>query len=131
MILRILVFVSGAVLMGLEILGSRILAPFYGNSIFVWGSLIGVFLGALSVGYWIGGRLADARPSISGMGVLLALAGTLICVIPRITDIVAIFAGQGPRSGPLLAAVLLFALPSILLGAISPYAIRVSGTRPD
>jgi len=130
-ILRILVFISGAVLMGLEILGSRILAPFYGNSIFVWGSLIGVFLGALSVGYWIGGRLADARPSILGMGVLLALAGALICVIPRITDMVAIIAGRGPRSGPLLAAVLLFSVPSILLGAISPYAIRISGTRPE
>lgn len=117
--------------MGLEILGSRILAPFYGNSIFVWGSLIGVFLGALSLGYWIGGRLADAYPSISGMGVLLALAGALICVIPRITELVALVAGGGLRSGPLLAAVLLFSLPSILMGAISPYAIRVAGTRPD
>ena len=117
--------------MGLEILGSRILAPFYGNSIFVWGSLIGVFLGALSLGYWIGGRLADARPTVAGMGVLLAMAGALICLIPRITDVVAIVAGRGPRSGPLLAALLLFSLPSILMGAISPYAIRVSGTRPD
>src|SRR6185295_19750866 len=61
--LKLLVFVSGAVLMGLEIVGSRLLAPYFGNSVFVWGSLISLFLIALSAGYYLGGMLADRRPS--------------------------------------------------------------------
>ena len=61
--LQLLVFSAGGVLMGLEIAGSRVLAPHFGNSVFVWGSLISVFLLALSVGYVFGGRLADRVPS--------------------------------------------------------------------
>src|SRR5687767_15781534 len=61
--LKSLVFWAGAVLMGLEIAGSRVLAPHFGNSVFVWGSLISVFLIALSLGYYLGGRLADQHPS--------------------------------------------------------------------
>ena len=60
--LKLLVLTSGAVLMGLEIVGSRILAPYFGNSVFVWGSLISLFLIALSVGYYIGGGLSDRYP---------------------------------------------------------------------
>ena len=58
------VFICGAVVMSLEILGSRLLAPFFGNTIFVWGSLIGVVLASLSLGYFLGGRIADIRPSL-------------------------------------------------------------------
>ena len=59
--LKVVVFVSGAVLMGLEMTGSRILAIHFGSSIYVWGAIIGVFLAALSIGYYSGGMLAD-RP---------------------------------------------------------------------
>ncbi|MBI2349215.1 MAG: fused MFS/spermidine synthase, partial [Deltaproteobacteria bacterium] len=62
--LNIVVFVSGAVLMALEIVGSRVLAPYFGSSIFVWGSLISVVLAALSVGYYWGGWLSERSPSI-------------------------------------------------------------------
>ena len=57
------VFISGAVLLGVEIVASRVLAPSFGNSLFVWGSLIGVVLTGLAVGYWVGGVLADRYPS--------------------------------------------------------------------
>ena len=57
------VFLSGAVLLGLELVASRVLAPFFGNSIFVWGALIGVVLAGLSIGYWVGGVLADRYPA--------------------------------------------------------------------
>ena len=56
------VFVSGAVLLGVEIAASRVLAPFFGNSLYVWGSLIGVVLTGLAIGYWLGGALADRLP---------------------------------------------------------------------
>ena len=60
-----IVFVSGAIVMSFEILGSRVLAPHFGNDVFVWGSLIGVFLAGLSLGYWGGGRLADWPAGLS------------------------------------------------------------------
>src|SRR6185503_7651416 len=60
--LGILVVVAGAVLMALEMVGSRMLAPHFGNSVFVWGSLISVVMTALAGGYYVGGRLADRMP---------------------------------------------------------------------
>ena len=57
--LHFAVFVSGAVLLGVEIASSRVLAPFFGNSLYVWGALIGVVLTGLAIGYWLGGALAD------------------------------------------------------------------------
>ena len=61
-------FTTGAVVMALEILGSRLLAPVFGNSLFVWGALIGVVLAAMSSGYATGGWLADRRPVRQGHG---------------------------------------------------------------
>ena len=61
--LGVAVFTSGAVLLGLEIAASRVLAPFFGNSLFVWGALIGVVLTGLAIGYWVGGVVADRWPS--------------------------------------------------------------------
>ena len=61
-VLETTVFVCGAVVMIYEIIGSRIVSPFIGTSTYVWTSLIGVILGSLSLGYWLGGRVADKRP---------------------------------------------------------------------
>ena len=57
------VFIAGGVLLGLEIASSRVLAPFFGNSLYVWGSLIGIVLAGLSTGYWLGGIMADRYPT--------------------------------------------------------------------
>jgi len=69
--LRAVVAIAGAVLMALEILGSRVLAPSFGSSVYVWGSLISTFLVALAVGYAFGGRLADKNPSLSVLSIVL------------------------------------------------------------
>ena len=74
-LLYAVVFVCGAVLMALEIVGSRMLAPYFGNSIFVWGSLISVVLAALSLGYWLGGIAADRWPRLSVLATLIAVPG--------------------------------------------------------
>lgn len=76
------VFVSGAVLMGLEMTGSRILAIHFGSSIYVWGAIIGVFLAALSIGYYSGGMLADLRPSFYPLNASLLIAGGWLLLIP-------------------------------------------------
>ena len=62
-VITLAVFTSGAALLCAELAGSRLLAPFFGNSLFVWGGLIGVFLGGLAIGCWAGGALADRIPA--------------------------------------------------------------------
>ena len=80
--LRFVVFMSGAVLMSLEMVGSRILAPTFGSSIYTWGALIVVVMAALTIGYYGGGRLADRFPRFGAMGIILALAGLFIGFLP-------------------------------------------------
>jgi len=123
------VAVSGAVLMALEILSSRVLAPHFGNSVYVWGSIISVFLAALSVGYLWGGRLADRQPRMASLGRLLALAGVFEAVLllagGRLAAVLGAWTGNSP-SGTLLAAAVLFGPASVLLAMVSPYAVRLA-----
>lgn len=129
--LRLVVFGSGAVLMALEIVGSRILAPYFGSSVYVWGSLISIFLAALSLGYYLGGIAADRWPRPSVLALTLGAAGILTLLLPVVgRPILEAFSAWdlGPRTSPLLASVVLFALPSILMGATSPFAIKLAAT---
>src|SRR3989344_3501717 len=84
--LEIIVFVSGTVVLVLELLASRILAPFLGTSIYVWASVIGIVLGALSLGYYLGGRFSQIKPSLDFLGNLLFLAGLTIAAITAIRE---------------------------------------------
>jgi spermidine synthase len=122
------VFVAGGVLLGLELVASRVLAPFFGNSIFVWGALIGVVLAGLSAGYWIGGALADRFPTPQLLlGVLVAGAG-LILLIPVVDDpVLEAIVGwdPGPRLNPLVAAIVLFGPASVILATATPIAVRL------
>jgi spermidine synthase len=130
-LLQLTVFVCGAVLLGLEIVGSRVLAPYFGSSIFVWGSLISTFLAGLTIGYYMGGFLADRRPRLLAMAVLILLAGVLVVILPMMAPPVnRAIAGMdfGPRLNPLLATLCLFFLPSVFMGTISPYAIKLAAS---
>lgn len=130
-LLYFVVFVSGAVLMALEIVGSRVLAPYFGNSIFVWGSLISVVLAALSVGYYWGGWLSKKSPSFARLLVLILIPGALIFFLPffypSINEWIASI-DFGNRLNPLIASTIYFLLPGIFLGTVSPYAIRLAAT---
>lgn len=131
MVLRIVVFGSGAVLMALEIVGSRILAPYFGSSVYVWGSLISIFLAALSLGYYFGGVAADRWPRAGVLALMLGSAGILTLLLPLVSrPILEAFStwDLGPRMNPLLASIVLFVLPSILMGATSPFAIKLAAT---
>ena len=127
--LKVVVFVSGAVLMGLEMTGSRVLAIHFGSSIYVWGAIIGVFLAALSIGYYSGGMLADRRPTFYPLTALLLVAGGWLMLIPFYANPVCrllLRLNPGERLGPLLATLILFGGPSVLLGTVSPYAVRLA-----
>ena len=127
--LKLLVVSAGAVLMGLEIAGSRVLAPHFGNSVFVWGSLISVFLIALSLGYFFGGRIADRHPSrvlLSAICVLVSLWIFAVAIVARALCGGLVVAGLGEQSGPLVASMILFLPPSVGMGMVSPFAIRLA-----
>jgi spermidine synthase len=128
------VFLSGAVVMSLEITGSRILAPYFGSSIYVWGSLIGVVLSALALGYYLGGKLSDSKVSVSAYSILILLAGITSLLIPvlayRAVSVIRDFMA-GSIYGPLLATVVILGVPAVLLGMIPPYALKLSIKRVE
>lgn len=126
--LEITVFLSGAVVMMLELTGSRILAPFVGTSTFIWTSLIGVILGSLSLGYYIGGQKADLDPSIKRLSQILLFAGLAIGIVAVINQaVLSVVAQNNPslRWSAALSATILFGPPAYFLGMVSPQAVRI------
>ncbi len=127
-ILDITVFICGAVVMTYEIIGSRVLSPFLGASTYVWTSLIGVILGSLSLGYWLGGRLADRKPDLKILASVIFIAGGLISVTVLIKEIVLSFVASAPVGVELrsvIASIILFAPASICLGFVTPYTVKL------
>lgn len=126
--LEIIVFLCGAVVMVYELAGSRVLGPYLGTSMFIWTSLIGIILGSLSLGYWVGGRLADRKPQHSALAWIILIAAVCIGMTALVKGI---FLGYLPRLidglkwQSVVASVFLFAPASIFLGMVSPYSVRL------
>lgn len=126
--LRIITFTAGAVVMGLEIITSRILTPVFGSTIYTWGSLIGVVLSGLSLGYFLGGKVADDHPQFEKICGIVFSVGLFIVGIPFFASPVVDFTVAvlpGTQFTPLVATFLLLMLPSVLLGFVSPYVIKL------
>ncbi len=133
-ILELTVFTCGALVMIYEIIGSRLLSPYIGASTYVWTSLIGVILAALSLGYWLGGRIADRRPELKILAFVLFLAGGMVSVTILLKDLILSFIAQMPfglEIKSVVAALLLFAPASVLLGFVTPYAVKLKMTTLD
>lgn len=131
--LLLLVFIGGVSSLALEMLGPRLMAPFFGTSLFIWANQIGFTLIYLSLGYYIGGRVADRHPSMRLLCALTAAAAIFTGLIPFISGPVLNAAAIALNSeipnvfvGSLFAVVLLFSVPTILLGMVSPFAIRLT-----
>jgi hypothetical protein len=119
---------SGFFVMGVELLGGRLMAPYFGSSIFVWGALITVFMTALAIGYLIGGQLSLRSPSLRGLGALLIAEAMLALPIILFGDAAfdaLSFSIEDPRYGSLVAAFLMFSAPTVFSGMVSPYAVRL------
>lgn len=126
--LELVVFVSGAVVMALEISGARALAPYTGTSIYVWTSLISVVMGSLSLGYYWGGKLADSTASFSGLSKILFFSGLGVFILNLIKGVflsLLTVTLANSKYSSLIASLVLFAPPSILLGMVSPYAVKL------
>src|SRR3990167_1168373 len=124
-------FVSGFVLMVYELAGARMLAPYVGSSTYVWTSVIGVIIAALSIGYYLGGRIADARGYVIDiaricLGIALTVAFTLVSYVDVLTWVVDSF--NDARVQGVIASLILFAPTSVLLGILSPYLVKMNVT---
>ena len=129
-----LAFCSGFSIMGIELLGGRILAPYFGSSVHIWGSIITVFMLSLSFGYLIGGKLSVRNASLTRYGIIFVAAGITVLPVALSAQWImeAIFlAIEDSRYGSLLAATALFFIPTIILGMISPYSVRLLVTHKD
>ena len=114
--------------MSVELLGGRILAPYFGSSIYVWGSIITIFMMALSVGYLIGGRLSLHQPSLFRYGlffIFAAIALTPVIVFANAWMDAVFIRIEDPRYGSLVASTVLFFIPTAILGMIAPYSVRL------
>ena len=119
---------SGFFVMAVELLSGRILAPNFGNSIYVWGGIITIFMLALSIGYLIGGRLSIRGPSLKKLSIILMVAAASTTPVVLMGDVILdkVFTLiQDPRYGSLMSATMLFLLPTMISGIISPYAGRL------
>ena len=135
---RFLVFLiagwSGFFVMAVELLSGRILAPDFGSSIYVWGGIITIFMLALSIGYLIGGRLSVQEPSLKKLSIILMVAAVSTTPVVLLSNAIldSIFSLiQDPRYGSLVSATLLFFLPTMISGIISPYAVRLLVTESN
>src|SRR5437588_3379855 len=132
-LLILLVFVSGACSLAVELSASRLLAPYFGTSLFVWANLIGLILLYLTIGYYLGGRLADRYPRPTVLYLLTTTSAFLIGLIPFILRPILLWSQSsfatysiGVFYGSLVSVILLLAVPMILLGCVSPFAIRLT-----
>jgi len=121
------VFVTGAIVLIIEVIAVRILAPYFGNTLFSISSVLSVVLLALSAGYWHGGKLADKMPERKLFYTIIAASGFLLLVIETIRDPLLEQASQNLSltTGPLISSILLFIGPAFLLGMLSPLAIKI------
>jgi predicted membrane-bound spermidine synthase len=128
-----LVFVGGFSSLAIELAGTRLLAPYFGTSLYIWAVLIGLVLLYLTAGYFIGGRLGDRKPVPEVLFQLTAWAGFVTGLIPLASRPILGFSATGFANldagvflGSLVGAVLLFAAPVTLLGCVSPFAVRLA-----
>jgi spermidine synthase len=131
--IEVLAAVVGAASLGAEIAAARLLAPWFGASTIVWANTIATVLVALSIGYWVGGRLADRDPTLSGLSRVVLCAAGLLALVPfvagpflRISVDALDSVEAGAFVGSLIGVLVLVAVPVMLLGAVAPYAVRLS-----
>jgi spermidine synthase len=131
--LIILVFVSGMTSLALEMCASRLLGAYFGTSLYIWAALIGLILVYLTVGYFLGGRLADRHPTEQLLCSITALAALAVSILPFVSQPVLAWSTIAMSQisvsfflGSLLGTILLFALPVTLLGLVSPFAVRLA-----
>ncbi|HEX8228467.1 MAG TPA: fused MFS/spermidine synthase [Chloroflexia bacterium] len=132
LVLMFVVFIGGASVMTVEMSASRLLAPYFGTSLFIWANLIGLVMVYLALGYWLGGKLADRYPRASLLYTITAVAALAVAFIPMLSRPILSWSLSGFSQvslgifySSLVGVILLFSVPLLLLGFVSPFAIRL------
>ncbi len=127
--LELTALVTGIAIMVIEVSSARILSPYLGNTFFTWTSTIAVILGALSIGYFLGGRLSEDKKNFKYLaGVIFAIA-LYVAIIPFVSPAVLLQSMQyGYEYGPLFASVMLLTIPNVLLGTVEPLLVKMKAT---
>ena len=121
-------FICGFCIMTIELLGGKILSPYFGGSVYVWGSIITIFMLALSIGYLVGGKLSLKEPNTKKYGTLFIASALTVIPLTLWHEPIAdwVFSlVEDPRYGSLIASVILFIIPTTILGMIAPYSVRL------
>ena len=136
--LYLVVFCVGVSTLGAEIAAARLLAPFFGDSTIVWANTIATVLVALSIGYWVGGTVADRRPTIEALSRWVLVGAGLVALIPLVAQPFLSISVEafdnievGAAAGSLIGVLALVAVPVLVLGAVAPWAIRLRVTSTD
>ncbi len=127
-LLEVASFVCGAAVMVLEMAGSRVVAPYLGTSLIIWTALIGIIMASLSAGYWLGGVAADMRPEQKVLARIILLASIFTGVLALSANPVLAFLSSSIENiylSSILAPLILFTVPSLLLGMVSPFIVRL------
>lgn len=126
-------FISGAIILVIELAGARMLSPIFGSTIYVWSSMIIVTLGSLAFGYYFGGILADKKPQYRFFYLLLFSGGAASLFLIKINQYLLVFSDHffGIKFGPLMASILIFVVPIVLMSVAGPFAIRLLSKQVD
>lgn len=130
--IKLYIFLAGFSITGVEMAASRFLAPYFGTSSIVWANVIGVILLAMALGYALGGRIADRNPKPEMMFRIGGIGALVLSLLPFVQDVLLsplsgrlIESGTGLVLGTFFGTLLLFGLPILFLGMLSPYAVRL------
>ena len=130
--LALVVFAGGISSIAVEVAASRLIGPFFGSSTFIWANLIGMTLLYLTIGYFIGGRVADRWPAPEVLFTITTVAGLSVALTPHLAGLILRRSLEafdnvnvGVFIGSLFGTILLFAVPITLLGMVSPFAVRL------
>ncbi len=132
-LIRFTVFFAGMSTVGTEISASRLVAPYFGDSTYIWANLIGITLAYLAIGYWLGGRLADSYPRAWVIFTSTTVAALWSILLPYVSQPILRLSLQafqdfnvGAFYGSFVGVLLLLSVPIILLGFVTPYAVRLT-----
>ncbi len=125
--IRLVTLLAGFISMELEILGTRILTPIFGSTIYVWTSLIGVTLTFLALGYWYGGKLADKKKiTINVLGIIIFFLGVYVVLFPHISKLLLVLVVDlGIVIGPLISSFIILSFPVFFLGFVVPSSVKL------
>jgi predicted membrane-bound spermidine synthase len=124
--LFLVLLIEGGALMAVELIGAKLIAPFYGNSLYVWAAVLSTTLGGLTIGYYTGGNLSSKHPNQKTLIKIIAVSALLVLAMPTVSGVVMeATLGLELRTGIVLSCILFLTPPLIAFGMVGPMVVRL------